>query len=167
MPLALIVQWIVGIILIAASFGVILFKKPVHAALSFLLSLMMLAALYLELNAQLIAVLQILIYAGAILVVFVFVMILFQDAYQQIELMKSNNFIYFLAGAAIAIIITFSILADKLLGFAKLPALPQNFGSAYTVGKTLYIDFFFPFEAVIVLFLIALVGGFYIARKGE
>lgn len=165
--MALLMQWIVGIVLIAASFGVILFRKPVHSALAFLLSLLMLAALYLELNAQLIAVFQVLIYAGAILVVFVFVMILFQDANQQIQMMRSNNVAFLLGGAVLALLATLAILGDKLLGFAKLPELPPKFGSAYTVGKTLYVDYFFPFEAVIVLFLIALVGGYYIARKGE
>ena len=62
----------------------------------------------------------------------------------------------------------FSILflAKELIGQAppKGP-LPEGFGSVQLLGKTLYIDFFFPFEAVIVLFLIAVVGAVYIARK--
>src|ERR1700739_2855911 len=91
MPFVTIVQFIIGIILILASLGVILFQKPVHASISFLLSLIALAALYMQLAAEFIAVLQILVYAGAILVIFMFVIILFQDAHQKIAQYKAGS----------------------------------------------------------------------------
>ena len=75
MYLATLVQWFVCSLLIISSLGVILLPKPVHASLSFLLSLLLLAALYLELSAHFIAVLQVFVYAGAILVIFMFVII--------------------------------------------------------------------------------------------
>ncbi|MDP1880510.1 MAG: NADH-quinone oxidoreductase subunit J, partial [Parachlamydiaceae bacterium] len=85
------VQLLLGILLILASLGVILFRKPVHACLSFLLSLFLLALIYLELSAEFIAIMQILVYAGAILVIFMYVIILFQDAYLRIEETPSKS----------------------------------------------------------------------------
>ena len=71
------IQWIMGLVLILSAMGVILLRKPLYACLSFLLSLLLLAAFYLQLYAEFIAVMQILIYAGAILVIFVFVIVFF------------------------------------------------------------------------------------------
>ena len=76
---------VLGFLLVLASLGVILCKKPVHSCLSFLLTLLLLAGLYLNLQAPFISAMQILVYAGAILVIFMFVIVLFQDAYLAIE----------------------------------------------------------------------------------
>ena len=62
----MIIDYILGAILILSSLGVILLRKPVHASLSFLLTLLALAALYLQLSAEFIAVMQVLVYAGGI-----------------------------------------------------------------------------------------------------
>lgn len=161
-----IAQWILGFLLILASFGVILSKKPVYSALSFLATLLLLACLYLQLSAQFIAVMQVLIYAGAILVMFMFVIILFQDAHSQISKFKSQS-------SSLLLIVAASLFIFTLVYFGKdlihLPLAKENisntFGSVQNLGIDLYIDFFFPFEAVILLFLIALVGALYTGKK--
>ena len=160
------VQWILGIILILASIGVIVARKPVHASLSFLLALIMLAALYLQLSAEFIAVMQILIYAGAILVIFMYVIVLFQDAHSQISQFKANSAPLLLWGAVGAFALALGTLALQLIGITQSKGtLPSDFGTAEELGMALYIDFFFPFEAVIFLFLVALVGAVYVGRK--
>src|SRR5262249_51901600 len=78
-------HWVLSIFLILSALGVVFSKKPVYSGLSFLLALLLLSALYVELAAEFIGIMQVLIYAGAILVIFMFVMILFQDAHQQID----------------------------------------------------------------------------------
>lgn len=159
-------QWCLGLMLILASLGVIVTRKPVHASLFFLLTLLMLAGLYLQLSAQFIAVMQILIYAGAILVIFMFVIVLFQDAHHQIAQFKANSALMFLSIAAAALVLAFGWLGLQLIGLTPSKAsLPADFGTAEELGWALYIDFFFPFEAVIFMFLIALVGAVYIGRK--
>jgi NADH-quinone oxidoreductase subunit J len=162
-------QLILGIVLILSSLGVILAKKPVHSSLFFLLTLMTLAALYLQLSAQFIAVMQVLVYAGAILVLFIFVMILFQDAIQEIEDVKSKSLSLLLYLGGGTFILSLIYLGRQLFGMPSNnnglnPAL--QFGSVETLGKALYIDFFFPFEAVILMFLVAIVGALYTARRG-
>ena len=158
-------QWILATVLILSSFGVILLRKPVHASLSFLLTLLMLAALYLQLSAQFISAMQILVYAGAILVIFVFVVVLFQDAYQQISKFEEQSSPFLLFTAAAAFLVTLFIFGRELIGITATNSLPAGYGTVQTLGKALYIDFFFPFEAVVFIFLIAVIGALYIAKK--
>lgn len=168
-PFATPIQWILSSILIISSFGVILARKPLHSSLSFLLTLLTLAALYLQLSAQFIAVMQILVYAGAILVIFMFVIILFQDAHQQIVHFKPKSSSTLLIIALGTFLMTLIFLGKQLITLkpANEKLFPEDFGTVQALGKALYIDFFFPFEAIILLFLTAVVGALYIARKAK
>lgn len=166
MPFATPIQWILGFILILSSLGIIIARKPVHACISFLLTLVTLAAFYLQLSAEFIAVMQILVYAGAILVIFMFVIVLFQDAYQQIEKFEPNSTATLLYIAAGTFLLAFVFLGKRLVDLAPFKEkLPDGFGSVQSIGQALYIDFFFPFEAVIFIFLIAVIGALYTAKK--
>lgn len=166
LPHASIAQWIFGILLILSAIGVVSLRKPIHASLSFLLSLILLASFYLQLSAEFIAVMQVLVYAGAILVIFVFVMVLFQDAHQQITEFKGKSQSVLLAIAGITFVLAFAFFGSHLIPLTSFKAnLPEGFGSANAIGQALYLDFFFPFEAVILLFLVAIVGALYIAKK--
>ncbi len=160
------VDWILGIIVVLASLGVILAKKPVHSCLSFLLTLIGLAALFLQLAAPFIAVMQVLVYAGAILVIFMFVIVLFQDAYLAINEYKPNARPFWLAASAFAFLTTLTLLGLRLKNLSGInETLPEGYGSVETIGRALYVDFFFPFEAVALLFLVAMVGALYIGKK--
>lgn len=158
---------LLGILLILCAVGILVAKKPVYAALSFLATLMLLAAHYLILSAEFIAVIQILVYAGAILVIFIFVMMIFQDAYRQIHEVRGKGSPLFIAFASAAFIVAVGGVVWKLGSWpaSKETVLPVGFGNAASIGKSLYIDFFFPFEAVLLLFLIGMVGAVFIARK--
>ncbi len=166
MPFASLSEWLIGFILILSSLGVILLKKPVHAALSFLLTLLTLAVLYLQLSAEFISTMQIIVYAGAILVIFMFVVILFQDAYIQIEKYASKSNPYLIGFTITLLIGGIAYFAKEMISLSpQTEPLKEGFGTVQSLGHTLYIDYFFPFEAVILLFLIALVGALYIGRK--
>jgi NADH-quinone oxidoreductase subunit J len=159
-------QWILGIILILSAIGVVSLRKPIYASLSFLLSLIVLAIFYLQLAAEFIAVMQILVYAGAILVIFVFVIVLFQDAHQQLARFKPQSQPYFLIISGIAFIVVLIFFGGQIVHLANFSqTVPKEFGSVHGIGQALYLDFFFPFEAVILLFLVAIVGALYIAKK--
>lgn len=159
-------QMIIGLLLILASLGVILAKKPVYSSLYFLATLLMLAALYLQLSAEFIAVMQVIVYAGAILVIFMFVIILFQDAHGQIAKFKSQCYTPILVLSGTIFVLSLLFLGSRLIGIKSINAQPPaDFGTPESLGWALYIDFFFPFEAVILLFLVALVGALYIAKK--
>jgi NADH-quinone oxidoreductase subunit J len=167
MPAATISQWFLGFVLVLSSLGVILLPKPVHACLSFLLTLLALASLYLQLSAEFIGVMQILVYAGAILVIFMFVIILFQDAHMQLSNFQPQCSRTLLIVAGVSFLTALVFLGHQLDGFVgSKKILPESYGTVQHIGQALYIDFFFPFEAIISVFLIAVVGALYIARKG-
>lgn len=160
------IQWILGILLILGSLGVITARKPIHSALFFLLALFLLAINYLLLGAQFISVMQLLVYAGAILVIFVFVIVLFQDAHEQLAkfVPKSKPFLIYLSAALFLAALLFFGSQLTPIGSIKGEA-PAHYGTVQSLGKALYLDFFFPFEAVTLLFLVAGVGALYIAKK--
>lgn len=155
---------ILGLIATISALGVITLKKPVHACLSFLLTLLTLAALFLELSAPFIAVMQVLVYAGAILVIFMFVIVLFQDAYKQIEELKANSSPLLIFLGAVTFVGALTLLGSKM-SQPSITNPESDFSSVASLGKTLYIDFFFPFEAIGVLFLVALIGSVYLGKK--
>lgn len=164
--LAYTMQWVLGVILILSSLGIILARNPVHASLSFLLTLLALAALYLELSAQFMAAMQVLVYAGAILVIFMFVIVLFQDAHEQIDQFKAKSVKALLILAGAAFIVSFAVVGSRLVGIPTDEAQAlSGFGTVESLGKALYLDFFFPFEAVILIFLVAVVGALYTGRR--
>jgi NADH-quinone oxidoreductase subunit J len=163
---ATLAQWILGSLLILSSLGVLFAKKPVHSALSFLFALLMLASLYLQLSAEFIAVMQILVYAGAIMVIFMFVVVLFQDAHAQISKYHAQSLPLLLYGTAAAFLIVFTFLGMRLFDLLPATVTPvKGFGTAESLGLLLYIDFFFPFEAVILIFLVSVIGALYIGKK--
>ena len=159
-------QLFLGLFMLLSALGVILARKPVYSALSFLLTLLFLAAHYLQLNADFIAVMQILVYAGAILVMFMFVIVLFQDAHAQLAHFApkcSKPLLFISAAAFVTLFIHMGLrLGDLPLSSEKAPA---DFGSVQALGKALYLEFFLPFEAITLLFLVAAVGALYIGRK--
>jgi NADH-quinone oxidoreductase subunit J len=162
----MVAMWIIGFLVILSSLGVILAKKPVHSGLSFLLMLFALSTLYLELSAQFIAVMQILVYAGAILVIFMFVIVLFQDAHDEIAVTKAGSWKPLLWGAAASIALVFVFWGFQLIHIiSRKGDLPNDFGRVQPLGRALYLDFFFPFEAVILIFLVAIVGSLYMGKK--
>lgn len=158
-------QSIIGLVTILSSLGVITSKKPVHSCLWFLLTLLSLASLYLQLSAPFISVMQVLVYAGAILVIFMFVIVLFQDAYLAINEYKAKSSRLWLFTGAATFITTLTLVALRFVPTSFSKQAPSGYGSVEALGKALYIDFFFPFEAVAFLFLVAIIGALYIGKK--
>ncbi len=154
-------------LLILSASGILIAKRPVYAALSFLGTLMLLAVHYLLLSAEFIAVMQILVYAGAILVLFIFVMMLFQDAYAEIHkaVAQSSKVLICFAASAFVVGVGFVLTRVSQIPTHFSAPLTEGFGQARALGKALYIDFFFPFEAVLLLFLVGIVGAVYIGKR--
>lgn len=159
------IEWFLTFILVLSSLGVILAKKPVYSGLSFLLTLLTLSAFYLQLQAEFTAVMQILVYAGAILVIFMFVIILFQDAYIKIENTPGLSSRTLLLIGALSFLSIGAYFAARLSPLLTSNNLSEGFGSVQALGKLLFLDYFFPFEAVILIFLVAVVGSIYIGKK--
>jgi NADH-quinone oxidoreductase subunit J len=161
------VDAVLGGLLVLSSLGTILLRQPVHACLSFLLTLLLLSSIYVTLSAEFIGVMQILVYAGAILVLFMFVIVLFQDAHQALhQFMPRSSRLLAIASASL-FILAFLFFEWQIKDVQATDSLSAGYGTVEALGKDLYDTFFFPFEAMLPLFLVAIVGSVYIARRRE
>lgn len=153
-------------VLMLSSLGVIIAHKPVYSGLSFLITLITLSGLYLQLSAEFTAAMQIIVYAGAILVIFMFVIILFQDAYLKLDDNESQSPALLIGLSAVSLIAVGLFFGAHLVALpATKGALIEGFGTVESLGHALFVDYFFPFEAVVFIFLIATTGAVYIGSK--
>ncbi len=139
-------------------------QNPVQSVLFLILNFFCLALLYLTLHAEFLAIIQILVYAGAIMVLFLFVIMLLNlaDADSLRERSGPMRFV----GMTLALVVL-GQLGFLLRGGDRQPRrpLPDGFGSAEMFGGTLFRDYLIPFEMTSILLLAALVGVIILARK--
>lgn len=139
-------------------------KKPVSAAFSLIVTMFCLAGLYVLLDAHLIAALQIIVYAGAIMVLFLFVIMLLNVKEKEGGL--RGKILFQFGGILIVGYIFIKIVG--LIGKGDLPAKMggaiQGFGTTRVVGSMLFTDFLFPFEIASILLLAAIVGAVILAK---
>jgi len=138
-------------------------RNTVASAMSLVVTMIALAVVYVVLDAHLIAALQIMVYAGAIVVVFLFVVMLLnlrRDVFSQRRerLTKVVGVVFALGGA-----FAFLQLVPKSL--PTVQAIPADFGSYAAVGRALYHDFVLPFEVSSLLLLAAIVGAVVLAKR--
>lgn len=149
---------------IASSVVMITRQKPVQSAMAFLVTLLSLAGLYLLLHAQFLAILQIVIYAGAILVLFLFVIMLLHSHSGE----GSTRKIPYQRPVAIAL---FFLLLGSLVymyagaGLQAAAMPPSDMGNAESVGNTLFSSFILPFEIASVILLAGLIGAVVLAKQ--
>ncbi len=147
---------IFGIIVIGSSLMVILGQYPVTSALFLLLTFFGLAALYVLLGAPFIAVLQVMVYAGAIMVLFLFIIMLLNLRERQSWELTSGT------RRALGFVITAGVLLVVLAALKGLSSSPSpldnNLGSPSSIGMALYKRFLLPFEVASVMLLIAIIG---------
>ncbi|HNM24798.1 MAG TPA: NADH-quinone oxidoreductase subunit J [Saprospiraceae bacterium] len=139
-------------------------RNPVHSVLYLILTFFTIAGQYVLLNAQFLAVVHIIVYAGAIMVLFLFVLMLL-NLNKDTEPQKSAT--WRLAGAIAAgcLLVT---LAGALHGTVQVSASGQpdpQVGLVQNLGKVLFTDFVVPFEIAGILFLAAMVGAVLVGKK--
>ena len=139
-------------------------KNPVHSVLYLILTFFSIAGLYVLLNAQFLAVVHIIVYAGAIMVLFLFVLMLL-NLNQDTEPQKS---LAWKAGAGIAAGMLLVTLVGALKGSVQLQEgnVPNpQVGLVENLGKALFTDFVVPFEIAGILFLAAMVGAVLVGKR--
>ncbi len=156
-----------GIALVAALFVIIL-QRVFYAALSLIVCLSALAGLYMLLEAPFIAAVQIIVYAGAIMVMFLFVILLL-DPFSGTRFADRRRYLRYFAlilGAA-SLLLLIPLLAT--FNPARTPhdpqAIPGGPGSITHLAATLFSDYLLPFEVTSVLILIAIIGAVVLARR--
>ena len=152
-------------IAVMCGISVVLQRHPISSALSLIGVMGSIAVLYLMLGAEFIAMAQIIVYAGAIMVLFIFVIMLLNAGAEQ---SSGRSWMSQLLGIP-ALLALFGVLAWFIqnnfgnAGFVKF----GNFkgGSAESVGYALFTDYLLPFEVTSVLILVAIIGAIVLARK--
>lgn len=156
--------YILATIVLVSGMGVVLARNPVYSALSLVLTLFCLAGLFLLLHAEFLAVIQVLTYAGAILVLFVFIIMLLNLSREEL-FEKGFNFF----GKALLMVV--AVFLFVTLGFiVHLPKLswqsvPESFGGIAEIGKEIFTHYIIPFEISGILLTVALIGAVMIAKK--
>ena len=156
--------YLFGGISIAAALLVITRRNPVTSAIFLILCLFCLAVLYVLLRAHFVAVIQVLVYAGAIMVLFLFVIMLLNLS--RLEFGKVRNLVVKVAGAVLGVVLLINLLAavNKPL-LPEGAALGEGFGGTERVGMLLFSSYLIPFEVASVLLLAAIIGAIVLARR--
>jgi len=143
---------------------VVFSKNPVHSVLYLILTFFAIAGHYILLNAQFLAAVHIIVYAGAIMVLFLFTIMLL-NLNQDTEPQHSNliKFAGTIAGGSLLI-----VLVASLKGAGQIVAATphnNNIGLTETLGKVLFTQFAFPLEVSSILFLSAMIGAVLLGKK--
>lgn len=155
---------ILAVPLLFAAAGVVVSKSPVYAAMNLVAAFFFLAGIYVLLVAHLIAFMQILVYAGAVMVLFLFVIMLIslgdehlvKERYRGVQLLGA-------AGAVGLVAILAWVFMD--VSQAANTQLAPGFGTVRAVGKLLFTQYLLPFEATSLLLLAAIVGAVVVAKE--
>ena len=165
MSIELMTFFVLALLLVSFSFLVILARNAVHSALALVAALFVMAVLFLTLSAPMVAALQILVYAGAIMVLFLFVIMLLNPGSHE----RRSALWWGLAAAASAIFLLELIgllIADREPAQSFDIGEPQaSFGSPEALGQTLFTDFVLSFEVASILLLVAIIGAVTLARR--
>jgi len=142
---------------------VILHRNPVVSALSLVASFFALAVMYVLLEAPFLAALQVIVYAGAIMVLFLFVIMLLNLQKQREEPTRPiQQFLGYVGSATFAIALVYYISKYTVMTLPSGPFIAD----ARTVGVTLFEAYIFPFEMVSILLLAAIVGALLLSARG-
>lgn len=157
---------ILGILGIGSAVVTVSAKNPVVSAMALVVHFFMLAGLYLTLSAQFVAVIQILVYAGAIMVLVIFVIMLLNlgDEESLKEKFNARKWLAVIFAGVLAIQFISVYLANPT-GNNNLPAIAEEIGTPRAIGQALFTDYLFPFEAVSLLLLAAIVGSVILAKR--
>lgn len=145
------------------ALNLLLRRNPLHSALSLLVTMGALTGLYVMLEAYFIAVIQVLIYAGAILVLFLFVIMLLNIRTEEMRLDR-RPYLKWLAIPLAALLIGQIFYILRLFQAHPAPVGGET-GLTESVGRKLFTTYLLPFEATSILILVAIIGAMVLAKK--
>ena len=163
MNIANLLFYLLAALLVISSLLVVFLRNVVHCAMALVTALLLIAVLFVTLQAPMVGVLQVMVYAGAIMVLFLFVIMFLNPA--ALEPQRGGLWWGFgtflslmLGGALIAFFTQEESAADPV-------AATELFGSPETLAKSLFSDFVLPFEIASVLLLVAIIGAVVLAKR--
>ena len=166
----LIIFYIFAALSILGGLGVLFLRNPIHCALSLVGTFFCLGSIYVMLNAEFVAVIQVLVYAGAIMVLFLFVLMLLSSK------TSDQNTNKWPIGKILAGLLSFGIFIKiaSLFSMGDLQLGPkgayplevvEEVGSISLIGRLLFTDYILSFEIIAILLLVAVIGAVVIAKR--
>jgi NADH-quinone oxidoreductase subunit J len=159
--------FIAGLGAIAGAIGVVALRNPFYTVLALVFHLLSLAALFLLLQAQFVAAAQVIVYAGAVMVLYVFVVAYIGGQDEPLGVPGTGlKGAAMLAAGALFVELCIAMLGSGLKAIdSRGAALPANFGTPEQIGQLLLTKFLFVFEVASILLLVAAVGAVILARR--
>jgi NADH-quinone oxidoreductase subunit J len=167
--------FVLAVAAVASALGVIFFKNAVHCALSLILTLLFLALFYLQLGAMFISIVQVLIYAGAIMVLFLFVVTMLASEAAGTELpdrIPWQRWVAVVLGLTLAGTLSYLLFTGtaidsgpKATAANSLSHVVNTQGNTEAFGQALFHGFVFPFEVTSLLIIVAVLGAMVLGRK--
>jgi NADH-quinone oxidoreductase subunit J len=154
-----------AVVAIAAAVSMLVSRNAVYSALFLVINFIAVAVLYLLLEAAFIAMVQVTVYAGAIMVLFLFVIMLLGA--ENVEVSPSMPWqrpAAIVLGVAVLIQFAYILLVQPFAGLESLAAVPEGFGSPASIGQLLFSEYLIPFEVTSLLLLAAMVGAIVLTR---
>lgn len=167
MTVTQILFWVLSVLAVAGAVNVVLSKNPIFSVLSLILTFFAISGHYILLNAQFLAVVNIIVYAGAIMVLFLFVIMLMNmDQHVKTKKNKWLKIAGVVAGGCMLLVMV-AALKDAEGAQQIAQTKEGNIGLISYLGKALFDEYVVPFEISSVLFLSAMVGAVVIGKKGD
>lgn len=160
---------ITAFITIGAAAAMVLSPNAVHSALWLVLNFFGVAVLYLLLNAPFLAMVQITVYAGAIMVLFLFVLMLLgsEKGQEEVNGLPWQTPVALVLGLVLVSIAGYAILGADSPAIAQAPTTDPQIGAAEAVANSLFSTYLLPFEITSVLLLVALIGAIVLTIKSR
>jgi NADH-quinone oxidoreductase subunit J len=153
-----IVFYVLAAILLFSGIRVITTRNPVHAALFLVLAFFTAAGIWLLLEAEFLAIALILVYVGAVMVLFLFVVMMLDI---NLDKLREGFWEYLPMAGLIGVLMVVEmtmVLAEKNLHPSEAVELPANYSNTAALGKVLYTDYLLPFELAAVVLLVAMIA---------
>ena len=165
MSVTQILFWFLSVLAVVAAIGVISSKNPVYSVLWLIVVFFAISGHYILLNAQFLAIVNIIVYAGAIMVLFLFVIMQNLNATAEV----SKHVYLKIAGviSGMCLLIVFVAALSRSSDINTLAAKGGSIGLIKDLGMRLFNDYVIPFEISSVLFLSAMIGAVIIGKKDE
>ena len=159
MDFTLVLFYLFGALLLGSALLVVVVRNPVHAALFLVLAFVTAAGLWMLLYAEFLAITLVLVYVGAVMVLFLFVVMMLDI---NIDLLREGFWRNAPLAALVGLLMAFEMAALLLRGSkgaaAAVSAPPANYSNTKALGSVLYTDYVFPFELSAVILLVAIIA---------
>lgn len=157
--------YILSVLTLFGALGTVLSKSAIHSVIYLIVTFFSLSGLYVLMNAQFLAAVNIIVYAGAIMVLFLFVLMFLNLKKESTEFNKNSTMVSAFLSAGVLGLILIASLKRASVPNVNPETIDSKTGLIETLGMTLYQNYMLPFELVSVLFLIALAGAVLLGKK--